>query len=301
MTWWNEGTLDPERWRPLVEPVLDRIVSAVERDRLPQALLLVGPPGLGRELVAVETAVLVTCEEAAACWSSSSCADRVRRGLHPDVAGVMPQPPSQVIRIDQVRQVVESTGGRPFEGQCRVWIFDGVEAGRFGPEAANAFLKTLEEPPEHVRFVLLASNPPAVLPTILSRCQQLSLPGSAAVARRLEADAPSELAARVLAGDELAEVSGRARQALGAVLDNDPELLLRLLQLASDGEASMELVAAEAVIMAGEQERAERASELLQLATALLDADRRTRALNLGAARQLSSTLLSWYRDLSGA
>jgi replication-associated recombination protein RarA len=298
MSWFEEAALDRERWGELVDPVFERIASAEGRNRLPQALLLVGPPGLGRELVAVETAVLVTCEESAEPWSSSGCADRVRRGLHPDVEAVMPQPPSQLIRIDQVRQVVESASGRPYEGRCRVWIFDGVEAGRFGPEAANAFLKTLEEPPEHVRFVLLAANPSAVLPTILSRCQLLSLPGSAAVARKLGADVPSELATMALAGDEFAEMTDQIREALEAALAGDPDVLLRLLRLGGDGGPTMELVAAEAIIMAGEEDRADRTSELVDLASELLETDRRVRALNLNAARQLNSSLLRWYRDL---
>jgi len=299
MSWWEEAPLDRERWGELVKPVLERITSAEGRNRLPQALLLVGPPGLGRELVAVETAVLVTCEGSEEPWSSSSCADRVRRGLHPDVEAVMPQPPSHLIRIDQVRQVVESASGRPYEGRCRVWIFDGVEAGRCGPEAANAFLETLEEPPEHVRIVLLAANPSAVLPTILSRCQMLPLPGAAAAARQLGAEVPSELAAMALAGDEFAEMTEQIKEALEAALAGDPDVLLRLLRLGGDGGPSLELVAAEAVIMAGEEGRADRTSELVGLAAELLETNRRVRALNLNVARQLNSSLLRWYRELS--
>ncbi len=66
MSWWPEAALDRERWGPLVADALDRIVAARDRGRFPHALLLVGPTGLGRELLAVETAVLVTCEGAAA-------------------------------------------------------------------------------------------------------------------------------------------------------------------------------------------------------------------------------------------
>ena len=160
-----------------MEPALKRLLGARDRNRLPHAVLMIGPPGLGRELAAVEAAVLLTCEGTGALWAGGGCADRVRDGVHPDVQAVLPTGAKQIIKIDQVREVVKSAAGRPYEGERRVWIFDGVEADRFEAPSANAFLKTLEEPPAHAVFILLAANPSAVLPTILSRCQQLALPG----------------------------------------------------------------------------------------------------------------------------
>ena len=196
--WWQPSRLDRERWAEVVEPVVERVASACRRQRLPHALLLIGPAGLGRELAAVETAALLTCAQRSEAsrerWCACAGCQRVRAGIHPDVAAVLPQGASQQIRIDQIRAVVEAAPGRPFESTRRVWILDGVEAGRFGAEAANAFLKTLEEPPAHVRFVLLAANPDAVLPTIRSRCQQLALPNAVAIAQCFgELQVPPEL------------------------------------------------------------------------------------------------------------
>ena len=93
LSWWSEELLDRDRWGELVTPVLERLVHARDRGRLPHALLMVGPPGLGRELAAVEAAVLAVCPEALQPWSEGSCADRVRRGIHPDVVAMLPQNP----------------------------------------------------------------------------------------------------------------------------------------------------------------------------------------------------------------
>lgn len=280
---------------------LERVVAARDRGRFPHAILLVGPPGLGRELLAVETAVLLTCEAAEAPWSSSSCADRIRRGLHPDVVAVLPQGPAQQIKIAQVREVVEAASGRPFEGLSRVWIFDGAEAGRFGAEAANAFLKTLEEPPDHVRFLLLAANPSAVLATVRSRCQTLMLPGPVAVARRLGDEVRPELMAAAHAGFDVGELAGGVETALRAAFAGEVADLLRLSLKAVDDVPTFEVIAAVAVEMAGREQDPDRAAELVRLAADLLATDRRARSLNLNAGRQLSSCLLRWYSELDVA
>lgn len=298
MSWWAEEVLRRDRWGPIAEPVLERLVRARDRGRFPHAVLLVGPPRQGRELTAVEAAVMVTCSGAERPWSTSNCADRIRRGVHPDVIAVLPQPPSNQIKIDQVRGVVETAAGRPYEGLHRVWIFDGVEVGRFGAEAANAFLKTLEEPPEHVRFLLLAANPASVLPTIRSRCQRLTLPGSVAVAVQLGIDAPVELAAVALDGVDIEPCVEEIRGALEGALEGRITGLLTMPSLDSDATTRFEQVAAVAVALAAEQGSTEIGGELSRLAVELLATQRRAHALNLNSDRQLSSCLLRWYRSL---
>jgi replication-associated recombination protein RarA len=298
VSWWGEDALDRARWGPLVADALGRIVAARDRGRFPHAILLVGPPGLGRELLAVETAVLVTCEGAEEPWSSSGCADRIRRGLHPDVVGVFPQGAAHKIKIEQVREVVESAPGRPFEGLSRVWIFDGAEAGRFGAEAANAFLKTLEEPPGHVRFLLLAANPSAVLATVRSRCQVLTLPGPVAVAHALGDEVRPELMAAAGSGSDITEVATEVEATLCAAFAGEVQDLLRLSVAAADETPTFEVIAAVAVEMAGREQDPDRAAELVRLAADLLATDRRARGLNLNPDRQLTSCLLRWQREL---
>ena len=298
--WWDPDVLDRERWGRLVEPVLERVIRARDRGRLPHAMLLVGPPGLGRELAAVEAAALLICERMRSIWATGSCADRVRQGIHPDVEAMIPRGARGIIKIDPVRKgVVERVAGRPYEGQRRVWIFDGVEEERFPKPSANAFLKTLEEPPDHVVFILLAANPTAVLPTIRSRCQQLSLPGAVAVSANAGCEtALPELAPTALAGRDVAGAEETVRNALETGLGGRADRLVRLPWCLPDGVPPFGVTAAVALTMAGEGETPEDSEVLARLASDLLAAERVTRALNLNARTQLLSSLLRWFQGL---
>jgi DNA polymerase-3 subunit delta' len=298
-SWWPDHVLDRGRLESFADPVLDRVVIATEAGRFPHALLLSGPAGLGRELAAVETAVMLVC--GGGSWGDGSCARRVRGGNHPDVAAVLPGGAARQIKIDQVREIVDGAASRPFEGAARVWILDGVEAGHLGPAAANAFLKVLEEPPAHCRFLLLAANPSAVLPTIRSRCQQLSLPGPAEVAGRLGLEVPAGLAGAVLAGSELAGPVEEARSAIRQALDGEISGLLCLPQLMPPEVSGFELAAAAALEEATSGDCADLSPELVQLAADLMAVERQVRSLNLTADRQLASALVRWYRDLPGS
>jgi hypothetical protein len=298
-SWWDSDALDRERWGALVEPALERLLQARDRDRFPQSVLLVGPAGLGRELAAVEAAVMLTCQGASAPWSDGGCADRVRDGVHPDVQAVLPTGAKQIIAIAQVREVVKSAAGRPYEGERRVWIFDGAEAGHFGDQAANAFLKTLEEPPAHAVFILLAANPSAVLPTILSRGQQLALPGVVAVARRMSEDVRlPELATATLTDGGLDRAVHEIRSALESGIGGETRQLLRLPYALPDGVPPFASVAAVALEMASEAEADPAGEELARLAAELMVVERRSRALNLKSRGQMVSCLLRWYREL---
>ena len=296
--WWAADALDRDRLKGFVDPVLDRVEHACEVGRFPHALLLVGPAGLGRELAAVEISVMLACRGGDRPWSDGSCAGRVRSGSHPDVVAVLPQGASQQIKIEQVREIVDGAAARPYEGEHRVWILDGVEAGRLVPAAANAFLKVLEEPPAHCRFLLLASNPTAVLPTIRSRCQQLSLPGPAEVASRLGVAVPAGLARAVLAGSDLEGPVEAVRAALGLAFDGEVEGLLCLPQVIPPEVSGTELVAAVALDEMVHRSASDEAAELVRLAADLMAVEKRVRALNLTADRQLVSALLRWYRGL---
>lgn len=298
-SWWHADALDRERWGPLVEPGLERLIQARDRDRFPQSVLLVGPAGLGRELAAVETAVMLTCQNMSSPWGIGGCADRVRDGVHPDVQAVLPTGAKRIITIAQIRAVVNSAAGRPYEGERRVWIFDGVEAGHLGDQAANAFLKTLEEPPEHAVFILLADNPSAVLPTILSRCQQLALPGAVAVARRMSEDVSlPELAATTLTDGGLEGAVNNIRSALESGIGGETRQLLRLPFVLPEGVPPFPSVAAVALEMASEAEADPVGEELARLAADLMEVERRSRALNLNSRGQMVSCLMRWYREL---
>ena len=230
-------------------------------------------------------------------WSDGPCCGRVRGGLHPDVVAVTPEDDSREIKIEQIREIVDSAPGRPFEGLRRVWILDGVEATRLTPKAANCFLKVLEEPPDHVRFLLLAAKPEAVLPTIRSRCQQLTLPGPAAIARHLGVEGPPGLAAAALDGLEVGPHAERVRAALRGALGGEVRELLRLPQLLPDDLVSTEVVAAVALDEAAARDD-ELASELVRLAGELVAVERQVMALRLSRDRQLLACLLRWWQEL---
>lgn len=294
--WWGETELETARWAPLVEPTLDAVTRARDRELLPHAMLLIGPRGLGRELAAVEIAVLLVCRGAERPWSESPCAERIRSGLHPDVDAVRPAGKKKIITVERVRGIVDSVRSRPFEGERRVWLVDGVERNHLEAPAANALLKTLEEPPPHAVLVLLAANPMAVLPTIRSRCQQLSLPGMTAVARQLAGDTlPPDLGppGSELVRDEAAAV----RSALTAGLGGDLHELVRLPFVIDGVARPFELVAACAVEMAAARDGDHAGEGLARLAADLLAVDRRTRALNLNRKGQMVSSLMRWFTE----
>lgn len=157
--------------------LLALLSRALVNDTLPQSLLFAGTRGVGKRRTAVALAEAINCLQPVAnatlprdaCGTCSSCR-RIARGVHPDVPIVEPGDMGE-IKIDQVRDVIDRAGYRPFEGRRRVVILD--EADSMRPEAQSALLKTLEEPPSASVFVLVSATPDSLLPTVLSRCQRL--------------------------------------------------------------------------------------------------------------------------------
>jgi DNA polymerase III subunit delta' len=162
--------------------LLDLLAGAATRGSLPPSLIFAGPDGVGKRMAAVALAQLVNCQSPVvpseqspstpgpdACGRCMACT-RIARMVHADVSVVEPGE-TGTIKVDQVREAVDRTAYRPFEGRRRVVIVDDADA-MLG-EAQNAFLKTLEEPPAASMFVLVTSRPELLLPTVRSRCQRL--------------------------------------------------------------------------------------------------------------------------------
>lgn len=151
-----------------------RVREWFARDRFPHSLLIEGPGGVGKRAMALQIAAIANCETSDGCGTCRSCR-LIAAGEHPDVIALEPDPAkaSARISVDQVREVIRRAGYHRYLGRHRVVIIDPADA--MGVEAANALLKTLEEPLEGTHFILLTSRPQALLPTIRSRVQRLRL------------------------------------------------------------------------------------------------------------------------------
>jgi len=135
--------------------------------RLPASLLFTGPAGVGKRQFALALAQALNCPEApnTGCGRCTTCR-RIAQGEYPDVLQVAPD--GTHIKIGQVREAIRFATDLPYEGRRRVVIFERVDT--FNTAAANAFLKTLEEPPAHAQLILISARPDALPATIRSRC-----------------------------------------------------------------------------------------------------------------------------------
>src|ERR1700681_2643526 len=188
--------------------VVHRLREMLARDRFPQAVVLAGPAGSGKYTLSLMLAKAINCLSPITteglpdfCGKCSNCvrtaqsedldtrfeeAVEARENLretdkketrlfvqtHPDVLVIPPDPPQMMIKVDQVRRVIETIYYRPSEGKERIYIFTD---SAFMKEAANSLLKVLEEPPEFATIFLLTENPGELLPTIRSRSMIFNL------------------------------------------------------------------------------------------------------------------------------
>lgn len=140
----------------------------VRRDRVPSALLFSGDTGIGKKLTALAYAKVLNCLDPRAddcCDRCISC-EKIDRAVHPDVTSI--EAVNGEIKIEAVRGIIESLSFRPFEGRMKVVIMDDADA--LNISAANAFLKTLEEPPAQSLIILISSKPDRLPETVRSRC-----------------------------------------------------------------------------------------------------------------------------------
>ena len=173
------------------------------------AYLLTGPAGTGKRAAAREFAAELLSRGAA---DPQSARTRVEHGTHPDLTWVAPSGAHEMLRRDIDEAVVAAAGHTPFEAGYRVFVLERTDT--LNDEAANALLKTLEEPPAYAVLLLLSDRPGQVMPTIASRCQRV----------RFDAPSPEKLAAE-LAGRGLAPETARACASL-ALGDGDRALTL---------------------------------------------------------------------------
>ncbi len=156
------------------EVALDYLAGAQKRSRLAHAYLITGAPGSGKRALAAELAHLV----------NGAPANEIFTGNAPDVHLAGPETKSRGIAIDQIRSLEHALQMRSSDGRRKVAVIS--EADRMAVPTANAFLKTLEEPPNNSLLLLLSSIPETLPETILSRCIEIPLASPADVALSTE-------------------------------------------------------------------------------------------------------------------
>ncbi len=194
-------------------PVIRLLESALERGEVAHAYLFYGPPGVGKRTVAYRVGAELVA------GGDEVARGRALRGLHPDLDEIEPE--GQFTTIGQVRGVVQGAASRPFEGTRRVFI---LRADTLNVQAANALLKTLEEPEGGAVFVLLASSREGVLPTVASRAQAVRFDP---VSR---GEISSFLLERGHSGDEAQLAAALGRGSVGLALRYAEEAELRELR-----------------------------------------------------------------------
>jgi len=196
-----------------------RIQQRRAAGRLPHALLLSGPAGLGKGLFARGLARALLCERpdagGEACGQCRSCR-LFRAGSHPDYSVVQPEEDGRIIKVDQIRALCAFLGYTAQYGGYKIALLE--PADRLNVNAANSLLKTLEEPPGNSLLLLVTAQPAWLPATVRSRCQKIGFDPPAMVA------AVPWLAARVQPGIEpetLLEVAGGAPLAALAQADSE--------------------------------------------------------------------------------
>ena len=147
--------------------IVTTLKNAVEQNKIAHAYLFCGPRGTGKTTVAKLLAKAVNCPmENAPCNECESCL-MIQDGTHPDIVEI---DAASNNGVDEIRNLIERVKYAPLHSRYKVYIIDEVHM--LTPGAFNALLKTLEEPPPHIIFVLATTEIQKVIPTIISRCQR---------------------------------------------------------------------------------------------------------------------------------
>ncbi len=148
--------------------IVQTIKNALATGKMAHAYLFAGPRGTGKTTMAKLLAKALNCEHGIGCQCNEckNCV-AINEGTHPDVLEIDAASNNSV---DEVRDLIDKVKYGTILGRYKVYIIDEVHM--MTPSAFNALLKTLEEPPEHVIFILATTEPHKILPTILSRCQR---------------------------------------------------------------------------------------------------------------------------------
>jgi DNA polymerase-3 subunit delta' len=252
-----------------VDQAYEYIKHSADAGRMAQAYVVSAPPrGAGRDLVGRMLRLLLPDEHA--CTQAMA-------GKYPDVHWIEPEKKSRIISVDSMRAVMKKVHETAFGGGWKICIFVGAD--RMNMQAANAFLKTLEEPPAKTLFMLLTDSPQGLLPTIISRCQQVAI-------AEASSDGLSEELREDLAGI-MANLSGSGGVE-GLALAN--MLTSFLKEIKSDIEQEeKELWKDERVVRGMDEREAKKKDDAL---------DARINARYRETRQAVMRSILLWYRDI---
>ncbi len=200
------------------------LLRALNSQRIAHAYLFEGAEGIGKKMLALAFARAIFCQNGTGCGQCSACL-KVDNQNHPDLHLV--EANGSALKIAQIRTLQQDLSLRPLEGSSKVCLIDGAEY--LTNEAANALLKTLEEPQPGTLIILITPQPEKLLPTICSRCQRL--PFSPLPKQQLETLLAKILKIDTAQASILASISaGSLKKALGPNCDFFLEKRTQLIQ-----------------------------------------------------------------------
>jgi len=223
------------RWRPNTfasvvgqRHVTATLANALERDKVAHAFLFTGVRGVGKTTVARLLARALNCKNRAGAEPCNEC-DSCTAILNGSSVDVIEIDGASNRGIDEVRSLIDSSAYRPAMGPYRIYIIDEVH--QLSKDAFNALLKTLEEPPSHVKFIMATTEVHKLPATVLSRCQRYDF-------RRIGIDEISRQLAHIVKTDKLAvepeAIALIAREADGSM--RDAQSLLEQVVAAAGGK-----------------------------------------------------------------
>ena len=156
------------------EEAIEILQDEIEKDRISHAYLFSAKEGSGKSKLAFEFAKASFCEEVLldSCGSCINCR-KMDHHNHPDFKTISVLEDKTAISIDQIRELKKEIAYKPYDSDHKIYIIESAE--KLTKEAANSLLKTLEEPPSFATIVLLVEDSGKLLPTLVSRCQQIKL------------------------------------------------------------------------------------------------------------------------------
>ncbi len=236
----------------------ERIRELAGRGGLSHAWLLSGPDAVETDKAALFLASALLCDGRASVPPCGGCIHcrKAARGTHPDLLKVERLPEKRELRVDQIRDMIAEAYILPNEAERKVFIIE--EAELLNTSAQNAMLKLLEEPPSYAAFILKASNPGALLPTVRSRCAELYV--ASEIETREHSELSYELASALAAGDGVRLVRACAsaekldKEAFDKLIDelyavsgemakqaSSPEIMARFIELSALAERLREM------------------------------------------------------------